>query len=109
MGFKKLRGVALPEEKQGLIRYSCLTYKEQPRHIQNKIQRLCREVGGAYQAALWDVMCSKSSITSIAERARLAEQMKYGIIIVACIPMMLMFPFVVKHFKKGVMVGSIKS
>lgn len=46
---------------------------------------------------------------SIAEQAQLAEQMKYGIIIVACIPMMMMFPFVIKHFKKGVMVGSIKS
>ena len=77
MGFKKLRGVALPEEKQGLIRYSCLTYKEQPRHIQNKIQRLCREVGGAYQAALWDVMCSKSSITSIAMAHHVSESVLY--------------------------------
>lgn len=77
MGFKKLRGVALPEEKQGLIRYSCLTYKEQPRHIQNKIQRLCREVGGAYQAALWDVMCSKSSITSIAMAHHVSETVLY--------------------------------
>ena len=77
MGFKKLRGVALPEDKQGLIRYSCLTYKEQPRHIQNKIQRLCREVGGAYQAALWDVMCSKSSITSIAMAHHVSETVLY--------------------------------
>lgn len=46
---------------------------------------------------------------SIAEQAMRAEQMKYGVIIVACIPMMMMFPFVIKHFKKGVMVGSIKS
>ena len=52
---------------------------------------------------------TSGGMASIAERAQTAEQMKYGIIIVACIPMMLMFPFVVKHFKKGVMVGSIKS
>ena len=52
---------------------------------------------------------TSGGMASIAERAQIAEQMKYGIIIVACIPMMLMFPFVVKHFKKGVMVGSIKS
>ena len=77
MGFKKLRGVALPEEKQGLIRYSCLTYKEQPRHIQNKIQRLCREVGGAYQAALWEVMCTKDSITAIAIRHSVSEATLY--------------------------------
>lgn len=48
-------------------------------------------------------------MSSIAERAQLAEQMKYGVIIVATLPMMLMFPFVIKHFKKGVMVGSIKT
>ncbi len=77
MGFKKLRGVHLPEEKQGLIRYSCLTYKEQPKHIQNKIQRLCREVGGAYQAALREVMCSKSSITSIAMAHHVSETVLY--------------------------------
>lgn len=52
---------------------------------------------------------TSGGMSSIAERAQLAEQMKYGIIIVATLPMMLMFPFVIKHFKKGIMVGSIKS
>lgn len=52
---------------------------------------------------------TSGNMSSIAERAQLAEQMKYGIIIVATLPMMIMFPFVIKHFKKGVMVGSIKS
>lgn len=52
---------------------------------------------------------TSGDMASIAEKAQLAEQMKYGVIIIACIPMMLIFPFVVKNFKKGVMVGSIKS
>lgn len=52
---------------------------------------------------------TSGGMSSIAERAVIAEQMKYGVIIVACIPMMIMFPFVIKHFKKGVMIGSIKS
>ncbi|MBQ7248233.1 MAG: carbohydrate ABC transporter permease [Lachnospiraceae bacterium] len=51
---------------------------------------------------------TSGGMSSIAERAVIAEQMKYGVIIVACIPMMIMFPFVIKHFKKGVMIGSIK-
>ena len=38
MGFKKLRGVSLPEEKQGLIRYTCLTWDEQPQYVQKKIR-----------------------------------------------------------------------
>lgn len=37
MGFKKLRGVKLPEEKQGFIRYTCLTLSEQPKWIQEKV------------------------------------------------------------------------
>ncbi len=49
------------------------------------------------------------AMASLAEKAQLAEQMKYGIIIVSSIPMLLMFPFVIKYFKKGVMIGSIKS
>lgn len=52
---------------------------------------------------------TSGGMSSIAERAVIAEQMKYGVIIVACIPMMVMFPFVIRHFKKGVMIGSIKS
>lgn len=66
MGFKKLRGVPLSEERQGLIRYTCLTYAEQTPRIQRKIQRLCKECAGAHSAALFDVMCTKKSITSIA-------------------------------------------
>ena len=73
MGFKKLRGVNLPEEKQGLIRYTCLTWAEQPQHVQKKIQRLCDQCGGAESAALWEVMCTKRSITAIA-RARFTSE-----------------------------------
>lgn len=49
-----------------------------------------------------------SSITSIAERARLAEQMKYGVIIVSSLPMIAIFPFIQKYFEKGIMIGSLK-
>lgn len=37
-----------------------------------------------------------------------AEIIKYGLIIVSSIPMMIVYPFVQKHFVKGVMIGSIK-
>ncbi|MBD2844139.1 carbohydrate ABC transporter permease [Paenibacillus sp. IB182496] len=38
----------------------------------------------------------------------LAELLKYSIIIVASLPIWLVYPFVQKHFVKGVMIGSIK-
>lgn len=36
------------------------------------------------------------------------QVLKYALIVVACIPVMIMYPFVQKHFVKGVMVGSLK-
>ena len=38
----------------------------------------------------------------------LSESMKYAVILVACIPVWCMYPFVQKYFVKGVMVGSVK-
>ena len=46
-----------------------------------------------------------------AEKKRLealSEMMKYSLIIVSCIPVMVIYPFVQKHFVKGVLIGSVK-
>lgn len=40
--------------------------------------------------------------------ARISELMKYCVIIAASLPAMLIYPFVQKHFVKGVMLGAIK-
>lgn len=37
-----------------------------------------------------------------------AEQVKYAIIIVSTLPIMAVYPFVQKHFQKGVMIGAVK-
>lgn len=39
---------------------------------------------------------------------RLAETMKYGIIIVSTLPVLCIYPFVQKYFVKGVMIGAVK-
>lgn len=36
------------------------------------------------------------------------QVLKYALIVVACVPVMIMYPFVQKHFVKGVMIGSLK-
>ena len=36
------------------------------------------------------------------------QVLKYALIVVACIPVLVMYPFVQKHFVKGVMIGSLK-
>ena len=46
--------------------------------------------------------------TEMIMRQKLAEQLKYGVIVVAAFPLLIMYPFLQKFFAKGVMVGAIK-
>ncbi|MBE5772342.1 MAG: carbohydrate ABC transporter permease [Clostridiales bacterium] len=46
--------------------------------------------------------------STIAEQGQVAELIKYGVIIVASVPMMILYPFIQKYFVKGVMIGSVK-
>ena len=38
----------------------------------------------------------------------MADLLKYSLIVVASIPVMLIYPFVARYFTKGVMIGAIK-
>ena len=42
------------------------------------------------------------------ESSRLAESMKYALIVVSSVPMLAIYPFLQKFFIKGIMIGSIK-
>ncbi|ETT40533.1 carbohydrate ABC transporter permease [Paenibacillus sp. FSL R5-808] len=42
------------------------------------------------------------------DKILLAESIKYAVIIVSSLPVLLMYPFVQRHFVKGVMIGSVK-
>ena len=39
---------------------------------------------------------------------RIAATVKYGVIVVASVPMLMIYPLVQKYFVKGVMIGSVK-
>lgn len=59
----------------------------------------------------WVQTTTVLSAEQLAERDRLTalmEMMKYSLIIISCIPMMILYPFVQKHFVKGVMIGAVK-
>lgn len=47
-------------------------------------------------------------VDSILEQQKAAELIKYGVIIVSTLPVLVIYPFLQKHFEKGVMVGSVK-
>lgn len=40
--------------------------------------------------------------------AGMRELMKYALTVVSCLPLMVLYPFVQKHFVKGVMIGAVK-
>lgn len=49
-----------------------------------------------------------STMEYLLNRAHAALGMKYSIIFVACLPLLIVYPFVQKYFTKGVMIGSVK-
>lgn len=49
-----------------------------------------------------------SDMQSTAQRAQLAELLKYATIIVSSLPLIVMYPFFQKYFDAGIMAGSIK-
>ena len=63
--------------------------------VQNEAQQTQQAVNAAARAAL-------------EESRQLAELMKYSLIIISSIPVLVIYPFIQKHFVKGVMIGSLK-
>ena len=40
--------------------------------------------------------------------ANLFNQIKYSVIVIASLPLLILYPFLQKYFEKGVMIGSVK-
>lgn len=75
-------------------------------YIRNKelypLQLVLREVLMVSQADAVD------SNVGLENKILLAESIKYVVIIISSLPVLVMYPFVQKHFVKGVMIGSLK-
>ena len=54
--FKKKRGIKLPYNKQGLIYFTCMNFKDAPEDVQKKILNLCTEVGKEDYKALFELI-----------------------------------------------------
>lgn len=60
-----------------------------------------------------ETQLNQSAVSVVAREAiekqrQLVELMKYSLIIISSIPVLVMYPFIQKHFVKGVMIGSVK-
>lgn len=57
---------------------------------------------------LSNVTISSESASTMEEKMQLAQALKYSSIIAAMIPVMMLYPFIQKHFVKGVLIGAVK-
>jgi putative aldouronate transport system permease protein len=66
------------------------------------------------QLVLRNILILNTQSTGVAdvavqmERERMADLLKYSLIVVASIPVLLIYPFVARYFTKGVMIGAVK-
>ena len=51
---------------------------------------------------------SGSGGQNVMQQQQLADQIKYGVIIVSTLPLLVIYPFLQKYFNKGVMIGAVK-
>lgn len=68
------------------------------------LQIILREILIQNQSAMENAVMDFEMVNQV----MLAESMKYAVIVIASLPVIMMYPFVQKHFVKGVMIGSIK-
>lgn len=54
------------------------------------------------------VMAAADDATTVADKQKLVDLLKYGVVIVSSVPMLIFYPFVQKYFVKGVMIGAVK-
>ena len=73
IGFRKFRGIPLPEEEQGIIFYTCLKYKKLPDAKKAKIDRLCEKCGGEYSRALFELVTTRAGEVAISQRFYISE------------------------------------
>ncbi|MBR3929521.1 MAG: carbohydrate ABC transporter permease [Clostridia bacterium] len=79
--------------------YSALVYITSPEKY--PLQLVLRDI-------LSNVTVSSESASTIEEKVRLAQTLKYSSIIAAMIPVLMLYPVIQKHFVKGVMIGAVK-
>ena len=74
------------------------------------LQMVLRRILILNETAYTDAMLSGNAdmIENALKQSQLAVTMKYALVFIASAPMLILYPFIQKHFVKGIMVGSLK-
>ena len=80
--------------------FKALIYIRNPNLV--PLQLVLREI------LISNMITEAASSMSKIEQQRIADIMKYSLILISTVPVMAIYPFVQKHFAKGIMLGSLK-
>lgn len=72
------------------------------------LQLILRDILITSTSRVSSMMSGGATNTGEMDRIRTAESIKYAVAIVSTIPVLCLYPFLQKHFSKGVMIGAIK-
>lgn len=85
--------------------YTGLLYLYKEKYF--SLQQMLRSILMTNQMTI-DTNQSLDMVKYFMEKAQRAQGMKYSTIFVACLPLLIIYPFLQKYFVKGVMIGSVK-
>ena len=86
--------------------FSALIYISDPDKY--PLQLVLRNILITNEAALSQAATSAAAREALREKQQLIDVMKYSLIIISSVPVLILYPFIQKHFVKGVMIGSVK-
>lgn len=72
------------------------------------LQLVLRSILITNEAALQQAASTPEAREALNAKKELVELMKYSLIIISSIPVLVLYPFIQRHFVKGVMIGSVK-
>lgn len=86
--------------------FSGLIYLSDPNKY--PLQLVLRSILITNESALQQAATTAEARAALNEKKELIEVMKYSLIIISSIPVLVLYPFIQRHFVKGVMIGSVK-
>lgn len=78
--FRKMHGVKVSHDRQGLLFFTCRNYNDLPEETRSRIDALCDSISGgerAYRAALFDMLTTRDSVVSISMKHAVSQSTLY--------------------------------